>query len=60
MPRNWTHTLEERQAGLAPGFIGADESIEEFDARTAAEHAAAPVDEAPARTDEADLSEFGL
>lgn len=37
MPRNWTHTLEERQDGLVSGFIGTDETLEHFEARTADE-----------------------
>ena len=36
MPRNWTDTLAERKEGLAPGFVGSDESIEAFTERTAA------------------------
>lgn len=42
MPNNWDDHLQARADGEAPGFIGSDESIEHFLARTKAEADAAP------------------
>lgn len=35
MANNWSSTLEDRRAGNVPGFIGAGESIEDYEARMA-------------------------
>ncbi|MHB1519323.1 MAG: hypothetical protein ACYCVN_12335 [Acidimicrobiales bacterium] len=52
---SWRSTLENRKAGDDPNFIGADESLEDFEKRRAASRAAVPEAES---LDPAELEAF--